>query len=102
MRGSLWVRVVKSIHGDYEGLGDVRAIGGGVTRGGVWEDIVRVGGEIDGLGVEFAFLFWVLRNGRDIRFWVDWDRWRWTLGEDGEFTVKELSRLIYEKNPTFG
>ncbi|GJW29491.1 RNA-directed DNA polymerase, eukaryota, reverse transcriptase zinc-binding domain protein [Tanacetum coccineum] len=25
------------------------------------------------------------------------DRWSWSLGEDGEFTVKELSRLIEEK-----
>ncbi|GJV09341.1 ribonuclease H-like domain-containing protein [Tanacetum coccineum] len=25
------------------------------------------------------------------------DRWRWTLVEDGEFTVKEISRLIEEK-----
>ncbi|GJW98026.1 Toll/interleukin-1 receptor domain-containing protein [Tanacetum coccineum] len=25
------------------------------------------------------------------------DKWRWTLGEDGEFAVKELTRLIDEK-----
>ncbi|GKC56093.1 RNA-directed DNA polymerase, eukaryota, reverse transcriptase zinc-binding domain protein [Tanacetum coccineum] len=25
------------------------------------------------------------------------DRWKWSLSEDGEFTVKELSRLIEEK-----
>ncbi|GJW84636.1 hypothetical protein Tco_0157781, partial [Tanacetum coccineum] len=25
------------------------------------------------------------------------DRWRWSLNEDGEFTVKELSRLVEEK-----
>ena len=25
------------------------------------------------------------------------DRWRWTLGEDGDFKVKELSRLVEEK-----
>lgn len=25
------------------------------------------------------------------------DRWRWSLGEDGEFKVKELSRRIEEK-----
>ncbi|GKD22044.1 hypothetical protein Tco_1223747 [Tanacetum coccineum] len=35
--------------------------------------------------------------------WVDnRDRWRWSLVEDGEFTVKKLSRLIEEKNTTFG
>ncbi|GJR37931.1 reverse transcriptase domain, reverse transcriptase zinc-binding domain protein [Tanacetum coccineum] len=66
-------------------------------------------------------------DGRDIRFWVDrWvdnsrlcdrfsrlfhldsrkeggvmdkisDRWRWTLGEDGDFKVKILTSLIEEK-----
>ncbi|GKF96662.1 hypothetical protein Tco_0292483, partial [Tanacetum coccineum] len=25
------------------------------------------------------------------------DKWRWTLGGDGEFAVKELARLIEEK-----
>ncbi|GJY70994.1 RNA-directed DNA polymerase, eukaryota, reverse transcriptase zinc-binding domain protein [Tanacetum coccineum] len=79
----------------------------------------------------------MVRDGRDIRFWVDrWvdnqrlcdrfprnirgrvskeledllgvvqhvvissnckDRWKWLLSKDGEFTVKELSRLIEEK-----
>nr|GFA80447.1 reverse transcriptase domain, reverse transcriptase zinc-binding domain protein [Tanacetum cinerariifolium] len=53
----------------------------------------------------------VLGDERDISFWVDrghglvafnvgngiGDIWRWKLGEDGEFTVKDLARLIEEK-----
>ncbi|GKA60292.1 reverse transcriptase domain, reverse transcriptase zinc-binding domain protein, partial [Tanacetum coccineum] len=127
-----------------------------------------VGEEIDGLGVEFSSSFvGVLRDGRDIRFWIDrwvgnrrlsdafprlfhldrgregsvmekgawvdgmwrweWDwvreikgrvckefddlmevlqnvivsncrdGWRWVLVEDGEFKVKELTRLVEKK-----
>ncbi|GJU96848.1 reverse transcriptase domain, reverse transcriptase zinc-binding domain protein [Tanacetum coccineum] len=124
--GSLWVRVVKSIHEACMGLGDI-------------------GEDIDGLGVDFtSSCVGVMGDGRDIRIkevnvmdrgfwddsrWVwewDWvrdirgrvckeledllgalqhvvvsnncrDRWRWSLDEDGKFTVKELSRLIEEK-----
>ena len=44
------------------------------SSGGVWSDIVKVGEEIDGLGIEFSSSFkGVIGNGRDIRFWVD--RW---------------------------
>ncbi|GJX98461.1 RNA-directed DNA polymerase, eukaryota, reverse transcriptase zinc-binding domain protein [Tanacetum coccineum] len=83
------------------------ALGG--EGGRVWCDIVKSGEEIDGLGVEFTSLFvGMVRDGRDIRKkeisvvergeWVDnRDRWKWSLSEDGEFTVKELSRLIEEK-----
>ncbi|GJR66773.1 reverse transcriptase domain, reverse transcriptase zinc-binding domain protein [Tanacetum coccineum] len=88
----------------------------GVSRDGVWGNIVKIGEEIDGLGVEFASsCVGILGDGRDIRrketsvmdkggwvnnSWVwkwDRDRWRWSLGEDGEFKVKELSRMIEEK-----
>nr|GEV86550.1 putative RNA-directed DNA polymerase, eukaryota, reverse transcriptase zinc-binding domain protein [Tanacetum cinerariifolium] len=52
----------------------------GVGKGyGVWRDIVKVGEELDGLGLEFT------------------DGWRWTIFDDGNFKVKELSRLIEEK-----
>ncbi|GJX28635.1 reverse transcriptase domain, reverse transcriptase zinc-binding domain protein [Tanacetum coccineum] len=167
-RGILWVWMVKSIHGACGGLRDVRARGGG-GGGGVWGDIVKIGEEIDGLGVDFtSFCVGVVGDGSDIRFWVNWwvdngrlcdrfprlyhldgrkevsvmdrgfwddnrwvwewdwvrnirgrvckeledllgalqhvvvsnncrDQWRWSLDEDGEFTVKELSRLIEEK-----
>ncbi|GKF38517.1 RNA-directed DNA polymerase, eukaryota, reverse transcriptase zinc-binding domain protein [Tanacetum coccineum] len=83
----------------------------GGSGSGVWNDIVRVGEEIDGMGLEFTTsCIGELGDGRDIRFWVDrWvdnqrlcdrfprDKWRWMLGEDGEFTVKELIRLVEEK-----
>ncbi|GKC51628.1 reverse transcriptase domain, reverse transcriptase zinc-binding domain protein [Tanacetum coccineum] len=73
----------------------------GVSRDGVWGNIVKIGEEIDGLGVEFASsCVGILGDGRDIRrketsvmdkggwvnnSWVwkwDRDRWRWSLGED--------------------
>nr|GEV80588.1 transposon TX1 [Tanacetum cinerariifolium] len=57
--GSLWVRVIKIIHGVNGGLGDVRPLGEVSARGG--------------------------------------DKWRWKLDENGEFTVKELARLVEEK-----
>ena len=135
----------------------------------MWRDIIRIGEEIEGFGVEFiSSCVGILGDGNDIRFWGDkwvdnqrlcdrfsrlyhldrnksssvkdkgawfngewcwvWDwvrdirgrvcsdfdellgvlqnivvsnncrdRWRWTLFEDGNFTVKELSSLIEEK-----
>nr|GEW71103.1 reverse transcriptase domain, reverse transcriptase zinc-binding domain protein [Tanacetum cinerariifolium] len=98
---NLWVKVVKSMHGPCGSLGDVRDMGGGVG-GGVWGDIV-IGEEIDGLGdwvrvirgrvnKEYGELLGVLQHvvvSNNCR-----DRWRWSLDEDEEFTVKKLSRLI--------
>nr|GFA27046.1 retrovirus-related Pol polyprotein from transposon TNT 1-94 [Tanacetum cinerariifolium] len=52
--GCLWVKVIKSIHGDSGGLGDVRALGGVGMGSGVWIDIVWGGIEIDGMGLEFS------------------------------------------------
>ncbi|GKC47095.1 protein chromatin remodeling 4, partial [Tanacetum coccineum] len=55
-KGSLWVRVIKSIHGECGGLGDI--------SGG--------GDELEGLGLEFVSSFvGEVGNGNDIRFWVD-------------------------------
>ncbi|GKE05044.1 reverse transcriptase domain, reverse transcriptase zinc-binding domain protein, partial [Tanacetum coccineum] len=136
--------------------------------GGIWRDIVKIGEEIDGVGVEFTSSLGGLRDGKDIIFWVgrwvddrrlfdrfssvyhldrrkesivwekgswdnnvwcwewDWireirgrvskefedllgvlrnvvihnnckDNWRWSLGEDGNFAVKDLSRMVEEK-----
>ncbi|GKA00291.1 hypothetical protein Tco_0672841 [Tanacetum coccineum] len=123
--GSLWVRVIKSIHGNSGGwvmLGHWE----GVSGGGVWSDIVRIGEEINGIKIDFSSsCIRVLGYGKDIRFWVDrwgirgrvskelddllgvvktvvvysnWrDKWRWLFGEDGEFTVRELAKLAEEK-----
>ncbi|GJV23438.1 putative RNA-directed DNA polymerase, eukaryota, reverse transcriptase zinc-binding domain protein [Tanacetum coccineum] len=166
---SLWVRVIKSIHGKSGGLEGHSGGRGSVRGGGVWRDITRVGAELEGLGLEFVSSFvGVVRNGNDIRFWVDkwvggvrlcdkfprlyhldgskygkvaekgkwvdnnwcwewvWvrnfrrrvckdfeelqellhnvvikfdcrDSWRWTLKENGDFAVRELSKLVEEK-----
>ena len=54
-------------------------MGGGIKGGGGGCDIVKIGEEIDGLGVEFTYTcVGVLGDGKDIRFWVDrWvDNWR--------------------------
>ncbi|GJS50291.1 reverse transcriptase domain, reverse transcriptase zinc-binding domain protein [Tanacetum coccineum] len=122
--GSLWVKMIESIHGTSGGLGEVRALYGRRIGRGVWSDIVRIGEEIDGMGIEFSSSYvGELGDGRDIRFWLDkwvdnqrlYDRFHrlyhldqrkegsvldngsWSLGEDGEFTVKELARLVEEK-----
>nr|GEY41116.1 reverse transcriptase domain, reverse transcriptase zinc-binding domain protein [Tanacetum cinerariifolium] len=62
--------------------------------------LTLIGWEIDGMRIEFSSSFrGVMGDGRDIRFWVDRDKWRWVLGKDGEFTVKELARLVEEMIP---
>ncbi|GJV50850.1 RNA-directed DNA polymerase, eukaryota, reverse transcriptase zinc-binding domain protein, partial [Tanacetum coccineum] len=145
--GSLWVRVIKSIHGVKGALGDSR-VGEVMGEGkgiGVWRDIIRVGEELEGMGIGFtSSCIGVLGDGNDISFWLDrwvddqrlcdrfsrlflldrfkegsvrdkgsWvngmalqnvvvsldcrDRWMWTLFDDEEFKVKNLSRLIEEK-----
>nr|GEY79614.1 RNA-directed DNA polymerase, eukaryota, reverse transcriptase zinc-binding domain protein [Tanacetum cinerariifolium] len=91
--------VVKSIHGECGGLGG-NSLSGGRRVGvrGVWRNIVKVGEEMDEVGLEFSSLFvGELRDGREIRFWVDRDRWRWAQVEDGVFKVKELTRLVEER-----
>ncbi|GKB31218.1 RNA-directed DNA polymerase, eukaryota, reverse transcriptase zinc-binding domain protein [Tanacetum coccineum] len=75
-------------------LGEREGFGRGRSGGRVWNDIVRIGEEIDGVGLDFSSSYVrVLGDGKDIRFWVN----RWLLGEDDEFTIKELARLVGEK-----
>ncbi|GJX47851.1 hypothetical protein Tco_0273041 [Tanacetum coccineum] len=74
----------------------------------------RIGAEIEGMGIEFYSSFrGILSDGRDIRRGACWirgygsmmsgdgnengDKWRWELDEDGEFTIKELTRLVEDK-----
>ncbi|GJR04596.1 hypothetical protein Tco_0527580 [Tanacetum coccineum] len=81
--GSLWVRVIKSIHGDIGGLG----VGRGLGRGGGGGMRVVCGTRGRGLmafGVGNEIGLEVLGVG-------------WTLGVDGVFSVRELARLIKEK-----
>nr|GEW04608.1 glycerol-3-phosphate acyltransferase 1 [Tanacetum cinerariifolium] len=65
----LWVRVIKSIYGD----GGLRDGGDRVVNSrGTWSSIIKVGKEIDRLGIEFTSSFGrKLGNGESIRFWVD-------------------------------
>ena len=167
--GSLWVRIIKSIYGSSGGIGNIRGLGGGFGGGGVWCNIIKIGEEMGGLGIDFSTSFvGMVGNGRDIGFWVDkwvgdtrlcdrfprlyhldsrkedrvaekgrwvdnewrwewvWvrdlrgrvmgeynellgilqnvvvskdcsDRWRWVLQDDGNFTVKALSRVVEDK-----
>nr|GEX50533.1 RNA-directed DNA polymerase, eukaryota, reverse transcriptase zinc-binding domain protein [Tanacetum cinerariifolium] len=69
----LWVKVIKSIYGDSGGLGGYIGGRGGSSKGeGVWNDIMKIGEEIDGLGLELTSSFLeVLGDCSDIRFWVD-------------------------------
>nr|GEX11931.1 transposon TX1 [Tanacetum cinerariifolium] len=81
-------------------FGGRQTLGGGrkYEEGGVWRDKIKIGEELDGLGIEFSSSFeGVVGNGRDIRFWIDRDKWRWTLNGDGNFSAKDLSRLVEEK-----
>ncbi|GJS85950.1 reverse transcriptase domain, reverse transcriptase zinc-binding domain protein [Tanacetum coccineum] len=97
--GSLWVRVIKSIHGTSGGLGDGRDMRGGRSGGGVWNDIVRIGEEIN--GIEEMRAVYGIRGRGLMECGVgngNRDKWRWLLGEDGEFTVKDLAILVEEKN----
>ncbi|GJZ07673.1 hypothetical protein Tco_0555755 [Tanacetum coccineum] len=73
------------------------------ARAGVWNEIVKVSEDIDGVGLDFSSsCIRVLGDGRGITFWIDrWvDNRRLCDGfpsEDGEFTVKEITRLVEEK-----
>ncbi|GKB15146.1 transposon TX1, partial [Tanacetum coccineum] len=78
-----------------------RPVGGrGLGLGGrdVWCDIVKVGSDIDEVGIDFTSSFMCkLGNGRDISIWEDRDIWRWSLHDSGNFSVKVLTRMIEEK-----
>ena len=67
---SFWVRVIKSIYGDD---GSLRDGGDGVVNSrGPWSSIIKVGKEINRLGIEFTSSFGrKLGNGESIRFWLD-------------------------------
>nr|GEV27293.1 arginyl-tRNA synthetase, class Ic [Tanacetum cinerariifolium] len=65
---SLWVRIIKSIHVMGGGQGEVRGLGRESLGGRVWSDIVRIGEEIDGLGIEFSSSFKGSRVGVDTAY----------------------------------
>ena len=73
---ALWVRVIKSIHGESGGL-EVDGVGSRVGRSGLWRDIVKVGLDIEKVGIEFSSSFSKnLGDGGDTLFWED----RWVGG----------------------
>ncbi|GKE37908.1 RNA-directed DNA polymerase, eukaryota, reverse transcriptase zinc-binding domain protein, partial [Tanacetum coccineum] len=111
---SLWVRVIKSIHGVSGGFDDNRVLGGGRggTDRGVWRDILRIGEEIDRLGLEFTS---TCRDRskedsvRDKGSWVNglwcWE-WEWDWGRnirgkacnDLEVLVSALQNVTVSNN----
>ncbi|GJS73367.1 reverse transcriptase domain, reverse transcriptase zinc-binding domain protein [Tanacetum coccineum] len=80
---SLWVRVIKSIHGKSGELGDIRGEWVWVRnlRGRVCKDFEELQELLHNVVIKF-----------DCR-----DSWRWTLKENGDFAVRELSKLVKEK-----
>ncbi|GJT27084.1 RNA-directed DNA polymerase, eukaryota, reverse transcriptase zinc-binding domain protein [Tanacetum coccineum] len=73
-------------------------------------DIVWGGMEIDGMGLEFSSFCLGVLGGRMVVYGIrghgltmcgvgngNGDKWRWVLSEDGDFTVKELARLVEDK-----
>ncbi|GJR70577.1 hypothetical protein Tco_0016642 [Tanacetum coccineum] len=69
---SLWVRVIKSIYGVHGGLCSHGVIVGEISGDGVWRDIIKVGRDIDGVGIDFtSYFICKVRNGRDVSFWLD-------------------------------
>ncbi|GJR02955.1 RNA-directed DNA polymerase, eukaryota, reverse transcriptase zinc-binding domain protein [Tanacetum coccineum] len=101
----LWVRVIKSIHGDCGGLGGVlgdgRDIRFWVDR---WVDNRRLCDIFSRLYHLDRRKMMVVRRisgtvGKRVIVVVEseLDMWRWVQVEDGVFKVKELTRLVEEK-----
>ena len=68
----LWGRVIRSIYGRDGGFGSVRTM---IEGSGVWSGILRVGVDLDNLGIDFTSSFErKVGNGMDTSFWED--RWR--------------------------
>ncbi|GKA39250.1 putative reverse transcriptase domain-containing protein [Tanacetum coccineum] len=86
------------------------------SGGGVWRDIIKVGREIDGVGIDFTSFHLdsrlegrVVEKGRWVEGVWRWE-WLWTreptgrVGpmavdpyEDGGFTVKDLTKMFEER-----
>ncbi|KAJ9539609.1 hypothetical protein OSB04_026115 [Centaurea solstitialis] len=87
--GSFWGRIIRSIYGDEGGLGlrESEIRGGGCS---VWKNIVRVGGLLDGMGLEFSNSFRkIVGDGSETRFWKD----RWLGDRPLEVDFPRISRL---------
>ena len=65
------MRVIKNLYGELGGLHETSE-GARVRMMGTWGNIVRVGREIDTIGVVFSSSFSrKLGNGEGVRFWKD-------------------------------
>nr|GEX79581.1 reverse transcriptase domain, reverse transcriptase zinc-binding domain protein [Tanacetum cinerariifolium] len=104
-KGSLWVRVIKSIYDGSGVLDEYREIGGRVKVDGRdikfwadrWVDGQRHCDSFSRGGVckELDDLVDALQNvviSNNCR-----DRWKWTIFDNGEFKDKDLSRMVGEK-----
>ena len=70
---ALWGKVIRSIHGSDGGLTGGEALRDHYNRG-VWNDIVRVGRDVDQVGVEFtSSIVKKVGIGHNTTFWID--RW---------------------------
>ncbi|GKE83323.1 hypothetical protein Tco_1553323, partial [Tanacetum coccineum] len=78
---------------------------GALGRRGLWRDIAKIEEDLEGIGIDFTSYEkggkgcgqremgeQRMAMGVGLR-----DRWRWMLQENGDFTVKELTRLVEEK-----
>ncbi|KAJ9564334.1 hypothetical protein OSB04_000300 [Centaurea solstitialis] len=69
---SLWVRVIKSIFGEDGGLASLDRWKG-IGNSSVWGNIVKVGLEVDKLGINFSSSFWKsIGDGTESKFWEDY------------------------------
>ncbi|GKC42947.1 reverse transcriptase domain, reverse transcriptase zinc-binding domain protein, partial [Tanacetum coccineum] len=81
---AFWVKVIRSIYGSDGGLGSVSTMKEACGCG-VWGDIVRVGLDLDKLGIGFINSFCRrVGDGWDTYFWAD--RWRGDMCFKDRFT----------------
>ncbi|KAJ9537335.1 hypothetical protein OSB04_030068 [Centaurea solstitialis] len=90
---ALWVKVIRSIFGEGGGLMEG---GDGVSKGSsVWSNIVKVGREIDDMGIQFSkSIEEVVGNAENIKFWED----SWLIDESLKSRFGRLYQLEVHKN----
>ncbi|GKC74702.1 RNA-directed DNA polymerase, eukaryota, reverse transcriptase zinc-binding domain protein [Tanacetum coccineum] len=85
----LWIKIIKSIYGTDGGLSVMLERRSNRLSGSIWGDIMRVGKDIDKMGINFCSSFGkMVGNGYNTRFWLD----RW-VGE-GVLLCENFPRLF--------